>query len=102
MPRRNATSFSPCTHTTTVRNALRTHPLTTTRGLVTPPRDMSAQVLTLDSDSPPRVMFSGEQLLIEHLPPGTRVLYPKPPIVGLRDPDAAIRYALNHPLGMEP
>ena len=56
----------------------------------------------IDTDSPPRVMFSGEQLLIEHLPPGTRVIYPKPPIVGLKDPDAAIRYALNHPLGMDP
>src|SRR3954462_2331399 len=63
---------------------------------------MSSSVITLDSDSPPRVMFSGEQLLIEHLPPGTRVLYPKPPIVGLKDPDAAIRYAINHPIGMEP
>src|SRR3954464_9918026 len=56
----------------------------------------------IDSDSPARVMFSGEQLLIENLPPGTRVLYPKPPIVGLKDPDAAIRYALNPPLGMDP
>ena len=62
----------------------------------------NAQVHYLDADSPPRVLFSGEQLLIEHLPAGTRVIYPKPPIVGLKDPDAAIRYALNHPLGMDP
>src|ERR1044071_4451977 len=56
----------------------------------------------VDADSPARVMFSGEQLLIEHLPPGTRVLYPKPAIVGLKDPDAAIRYPINHPLGLDP
>lgn len=56
----------------------------------------------LDSDSPPRLLFSGDQLLLEHLPAGTRCLYPKPPIQGLRDPDAAIRYAINHPENSEP
>jgi lactate racemase len=60
------------------------------------------QIHFVDNDSPPRIMFSGEQLLFEHLPVGTRVIYPKPPIVGLKDPDAAIRYALNHPIGMDP
>ena len=60
------------------------------------------QIHFVDTDSPARLMFSGEQLLFEHLPAGTRVIYPKPPIVGLKDPDAAIRYALNHPLNMEP
>jgi nickel-dependent lactate racemase len=59
-------------------------------------------VQILESDSPARVMFSGDQLLLEHLPAGTRCIYPKPPIEGLKDPDAAIRYALNHPEGMDP
>jgi lactate racemase len=56
----------------------------------------------VDKDSPARLLFSGDQLLLEHLPAGTRCIYPKPPIQGLKDPDAAIRYALNHPVGMDP
>src|SRR3954468_20755624 len=60
------------------------------------------QVVYIDTDSAPRVLFSGEDLLLEDLPIGTRVVYPKPPIEGLVNPGAAIRYALNHPLGTEP
>src|SRR2546423_8862922 len=60
------------------------------------------QVVYIDSDSAPRILFSGEDLLLEDLPIGTRVIYPKPPIEGLANPGAAIRYALNHPLDAEP
>ena len=60
------------------------------------------QVVYIDGDSAPRILFSGEDLLLEDLPIGTRVLYPKPPIEGLANPGAAIRYALNHPLEAEP
>ncbi len=60
------------------------------------------QVVYIDGDSAPRVMFSGEDLLLEDLPIGTRVLYPKPPMEGLANPGAAIRYALNHPLDADP
>src|SRR6266498_1137385 len=60
------------------------------------------QVVYIDGDSAPRILFSGEDLLLEDLPIGTRVLYPKPPIEGLANPGAAIRYALNHPLDAEP
>jgi nickel-dependent lactate racemase len=60
------------------------------------------QVVYIDGDSAPRILFSGEDLLLEDLPIGTRVLYPKPPIEGLVNPGAAIRYALNHPLEAEP
>ena len=56
------------------------------------------QVVYIDGDSAPRILFSGEDLLLEDLPIGTRVIYPKPPIEGLANPGAAIRYALNHPL----
>jgi hypothetical protein len=59
-------------------------------------------VVTLDANSRPRVLFSGDQLVEVDLPPGTRVIYPKPPMAGLPDPDAAIRYALTHPLNSEP
>ncbi|MCG5054773.1 MAG: nickel-dependent lactate racemase [Myxococcales bacterium] len=60
------------------------------------------QVVYIDSNSAPRIVFSGEDLLLEDLPIGTRVIYPKPPIEGLANPGAAIRYALNHPLGQDP
>jgi hypothetical protein len=59
-------------------------------------------VVTLDKRSAPRVLFSGDRLVEVDLPEGTRVIYPKPPIEALRDPDAAIRYAINHPLGSDP
>src|SRR5580700_7809684 len=59
-------------------------------------------VVTLDQGSAPRVLFSGDRLLEIDLPAGTRVVYPRPPIEALKDVDAAIRYALNHPLNCEP
>ena len=68
----------------------------------TPRRKEDDQVVYIDTNSAPRILFSGEDLLLEDLPVGTRVVYPKPPIEGLANPGAAIRYALNHPLGTEP
>ena len=59
-------------------------------------------VVTLDHRSKPRVLFSGDQLVEVDLPAGTRVIYAKPPMEGLPDPDAAVRYALSHPLNDEP
>jgi nickel-dependent lactate racemase len=59
-------------------------------------------VVTLERDSAPRVLFSGDQLIEVDLPAGTRCIYPKPPLTPLKDVDAAIRYALNHPYGSDP
>ena len=59
-------------------------------------------LVTLDKDSAPRVLFAGDSLVEVDLPAGTRCIYPKPPIQPLRDVDAAIRYAINHPLGTDP
>ncbi len=59
-------------------------------------------VVYIDSDSAPRILHFGEDFLYEQLPIGTRVIYPNPPIKGLAQPDAAIRYALNHPEEMPP
>ena len=59
-------------------------------------------VITIDTDSAPRIMFYGEDFLCEDLPVGTRVIYPRRPISGLPNPRAAIRYALHHPEEMEP
>jgi nickel-dependent lactate racemase len=60
------------------------------------------QVVYLDKNSAPRTLFSGDKLVEVDLPPGTRVIYPKPPLRPLKDVDAAIRYALNHPTNSEP
>ena len=59
-------------------------------------------VVTIDSRSAPRVLFSGDKLVEVDLPTGTRVIYPKPPLKPLNDVDAAIRYAINHPYNSEP
>jgi hypothetical protein len=59
-------------------------------------------IVTIDTDSAPRVMFSGENLIVEDLPIGTRVIYPKRPMTPIANPKAAIRYALNHPEDSDP
>lgn len=59
-------------------------------------------VVTLERDSAPRVLFAGDRLIEVDLPAGTRCIYPKPPLEPLRDVDAAIRYAINHPEDSEP
>ena len=59
-------------------------------------------IVTIDTDSAPRIMFYGENLMIEDLPVGTRVIYPKRPMTPVANPTAAIRYALNHPEDSEP
>jgi hypothetical protein len=68
----------------------------------TPRHKEDDQVVYIDTNSAPRMIFSGEDLLLEDLPVGTRVIYAKPPIEGLANPGAAIRYALNHPLDTDP
>src|SRR5262245_25648709 len=65
-------------------------------------RDVEEHVVTIDSDSAPRIMFYGENFLLEDLPIGTRVVYPRRPLAPLPNPRAAIRYALHHPEEMEP
>ncbi|MBL8600291.1 MAG: DUF2088 domain-containing protein [Myxococcales bacterium] len=59
-------------------------------------------VVTLDRKSAPRVLFAGDRLVEVDLPAGSRVVYPKQPLAGLKDPDAAIRYAINHPYNSDP
>lgn len=59
-------------------------------------------VVTLDHKSKPRALFSDSRIIEHDLPAGTRVAYPKPPLEPLKDVDAAIRYAINHPYNAEP
>lgn len=65
-------------------------------------RKLHESVIYIDRDSAPRIIPSGEDFLLEDLPVGTRVIYPKPPIKGLPNREAAIRYAINHPLDCDP
>ncbi len=59
-------------------------------------------IVFIDRNSAARVLHYGEDFLEEHLPVGTRVIYPPPPIRGLPNPRGAIRHAINHPLGCDP
>jgi lactate racemase len=57
-------------------------------------------VLDVDKSTPPILFHHGENFRLEQLPAGrTRVLYPAEPLPALRDPEAAVRAALDHPLG---
>ncbi len=67
-----------------------------------PLHDLEQHVVTIDKDSAPRIIPFGEDFWLEDLPVGTRVIYPKEPLAGLEDTNAAIRYAVTHPLDMEP
>ncbi|MCC6747761.1 MAG: DUF2088 domain-containing protein [Deltaproteobacteria bacterium] len=67
-----------------------------------PRRKLDEQVVYIDKDSAPRIVYYGEDFWLEDFPVGTRVIYPKPPIQGLPNAGAAIRHALNHPEQMDP
>ena len=64
--------------------------------------EIEKNVITIERGSAPRILWSGEDFLLEPLPPGTRVIYARKPMEGLPDPKAAIRYAINHPEGCDP
>ena len=64
--------------------------------------DEEAHLIITERSSPPRIIFSGEDLLQEYLPEGTRVILPRPPMEGVPNLKAAVRWALNHPEGIEP
>ncbi len=57
-------------------------------------------VLEVDRSTPPILFHHGEGFRLEKLPAGrSRVIYPGEPLDGLANPDAAIRDALENPLG---
>ena len=64
--------------------------------------DRSDCVRTVERDGEHFLFHSGEQFVWESLPPGTRVLYPPPPLPALEDEDGAIENALENPLGADP
>src|SRR5437879_364327 len=65
-------------------------------------RKTHESIVYIDCASAPLIMPSGEYFILEDIPVGTRVLYSNPPMKGLPNREAAIRYALNHPLGCDP
>ena len=57
------------------------------------------EVVYIDNDSAPRLICSRARTSCARIcPSAPACVYPKPPIEGLNNPGAAIRYALNHPL----
>src|SRR5438132_14073343 len=64
--------------------------------------DEDSQVVIQEKRSPPRMLFSDTEILLEEVPAGTRVAFPNPPIEVLANWRAAIRCAINHPEGCEP
>ncbi len=57
-------------------------------------------VLDVDRSTPPTLFWHGEGYRLERLPADrSRVIYPPEPVASLKDPDAAIRHALLHPVG---
>ena len=56
-------------------------------------------VLDVDRSTPPTLFWHGERFSLERLPEGSRVIYAPEPLDPLNDPSAAIRSALNHPVG---
>jgi hypothetical protein len=64
--------------------------------------DEDSQVVIQDKRSPPRMLFSDTEVLLEEVPIGTRVIFPNSPIEPLANARAAIRWAINHPEGCDP
>ncbi len=56
-------------------------------------------VLDVDRSTPPTLFWRGERFSLERLPEGSRVIYAPEPIEPMKDPSAAIRAALNDPVG---
>jgi hypothetical protein len=64
--------------------------------------DEDSQVVIQEKRSPPRMLFSDTEILLEEVPVGTRVVFPNPPVEELANWRAAIRWAINHPEGCDP
>src|SRR5256885_15999931 len=64
--------------------------------------DEDSQIVVQDRKSPPRMIFSDSEILLEELPIGTRVVFPNPPIEPLSNWRAAIRWAVNPPEQSDP
>ncbi|MCU1380173.1 MAG: hypothetical protein JWN29_3156, partial [Acidimicrobiales bacterium] len=59
-------------------------------------------VLEVDRSTPPTLFMHGEGFKLERLPVGSRIIYPAEALPILKDPDGAIRHALENPIDQEP
>ena len=59
-------------------------------------------VLEVDKRTPPVLFHFGEGFRLERLPSGSRIVYPPEPMQALRDPEAAVAHALEHPHDADP
>lgn len=59
-------------------------------------------VLEVDERTPPLLFHHGEGFRLERLPLGSRVVYSPESLPGIKDVDAAIDKALDHPEGSDP
>ncbi len=59
-------------------------------------------VVEVERNSPPTLFHFGEGLRQERLPLGSRIIYPPSPLPGIRNPERAIRQALQKPQDEEP
>ncbi len=59
-------------------------------------------IVTINKRSAKRYFFCGDELILEKLPIGTRVIYPRPPADVVPDFRAAVREAIEHPVGSDP
>src|SRR5579863_10166393 len=64
--------------------------------------DEESHISVQEKGSPPRVLSYVEDFLLEDLPLGTRIIYPRPPLAGVPNVKAAFRWAINHPEEMDP
>src|SRR5438067_3857746 len=63
--------------------------------------DEESQVVIQEKRSPPRMLFSDTEVLLEEVPVGTRVVFPNPLVEELINWRAAIRRDINHPEGCD-
>ncbi len=67
-----------------------------------PPAETSECIHTVTKNDPPFLFHCGESFQTHKLPPGTRVIYPKPPLPGIPDVRGAVENAIDNPLGCDP
>ncbi|MCX8155855.1 MAG: nickel-dependent lactate racemase [Verrucomicrobiae bacterium] len=64
--------------------------------------DAEGLVRLYEAGDPPLFLMRGESFVYAKVPPGTRVLYPRPPLPGFASLRAEAERAIDHPLGMDP
>lgn len=64
--------------------------------------DSENLVRIYEDQDPPLFLMNGEGFVFAEVPPGTRVLYPRPPLPGFDNLRAEAERAIDHPIGMDP